>query len=61
MSNPIVSKGGCHNIHLNRVSPLSDYGHATHLHEAENAISSHLISILSDCDFGGDGAIGFVC
>ena len=33
--------------------PSSEYGHATHLLGAENALSSHLISILGDCGFGG--------
>ena len=40
-------------MHLNRVCPSSDYGHATHLLEAQNAISSHLIIILSAFDIGG--------
>ena len=29
------------------------HGHATHLLKAENAISSHMIIILSDFHFGG--------
>ena len=43
-------------MHPNRVCPSSDYGHATHLLEAQNAISSHLIIILSAFDIGGGGA-----
>ena len=43
------------NIHPNRECPSSKYGHATHLLEAENAISSHLVSILSDSAFDGGG------
>ena len=38
-----------------RVCPASEYGHATHLLGAENAIFSYLISILKDSALdGGD-------
>ena len=39
--------------------PSSDYGHATHLLEADDAISSDLMFILSDCGFGV--GVSFLC